>query len=465
MRTRLGQAQMRRCTMSPSSFAWAPDAGRITDAIQLSRAPHHLFLGTEYSTFRELSSKYLPSVLDAPGRARNRRSIEAGPLSLQRGKGATTVGRNSLACLFALVLGLTACSYTPPGPAPIRPVAAPAAVDALEHRAQLFMDQGAVAAVVQIRWPDGEWSKAWGVRDLDSKTPAQPSDFVEVAGITNTMTAVTVLKLVDDGLIGLDDPVNDVVPGFKTALHPPGPITARQLLGHISGIPEFTDFPSKESDLRASRPWEPSSVGTFSYSNTGYVALGLLVETLRHKPFPQVLREEVIEPLGLKNTTIERLDLREPRLIHGYITVQGKRLDVTDNSSAADSPSEGVTSTVADLNTFYAALLQGKLISARSLEEMKKRPSLAPYALGMWTWPDGCTGGTRFEGRGSSWAYLTIAVASDDGKYTATMTVVPPPLPTGSEDWAGQSKRDLWGGQLESNLNEAVDAFCQRSPN
>jgi D-alanyl-D-alanine carboxypeptidase len=119
---------------------------------------------------------------------------------------------------------------------------------------------------------------------------------------------------------------------------------------------------------------------------------------------------------------------------------------------------------VADVNTFYAALFQGKLISARSLEEMKKRPSLAPYALGMWTWPDGCTGGTWFEGRGAFWAYLTTAVASDDGKYVATMTVVPPPLSTEIEDSAGQSKRDLWSGQIESSLNEVVDGLCQRPP-
>jgi D-alanyl-D-alanine carboxypeptidase len=343
------------------------------------------------------------------------------------------------------------------------------------------MDQGAVAAVVQIRWQGGEWSKAWGVRDLETKTAAQPSDLVEVAGITNTMTAVTVLKLVDDGLIRLDDPVNEIIPRFTTLLHPPVPITVRQLLGHISGIPEFTDLLYKDSDIRASlgkllvtpetafrlagsRAWEPVSVGTFSYANTGYIALGLLVETLRHKPFPQVLREEVIEPLGLKDTAIQRLDLNEPRLIHGYITLHGDRLDVTDNSGTADSPSVGVTSTVADVNTFYAALFQGKLISARSLEEMKKRPSLAPYALGMWTWPDGCTGGTWFEGRGAFWAYLTTAVASDDGKYVATMTVVPPPLSTEIEDSAGQSKRDLWSGQIESSLNEVVDGLCQRPP-
>ncbi|MEW1808845.1 serine hydrolase [Pseudarthrobacter sp. NPDC080039] len=89
-------------------------------------------------------------------------------------------------------------------------------------------DEAAVAAVVQIRWPDGEWSKAYGVCDPESRTPAEPTDRVQIASVTKTMTAVAVLKLVEDHLIGLDDPVNDVIAGFTSALKPPAPITVRQ---------------------------------------------------------------------------------------------------------------------------------------------------------------------------------------------------------------------------------------------
>jgi D-alanyl-D-alanine carboxypeptidase len=380
--------------------------------------------------------------------------------------------------MLALVLVASGCAYTNSEPAPTS--TPPAATDSIERQARLFMDRGAVAAVVQVRWPGGEWSKAYGARDLDTRTPAQPTDRVEVASITKTMTAVTVLKLVDDGLIGLDAPVNDIIPGFKTVLHPPGPITVRQLLGHVSGIPDYTDLqfknpdqlrqaiskpeqvtPEKAFELAGTKKWEASSVGTFSYSNTGYEALGLLVETLRHKPFAQVLREEVIDLLALKDTSTARVDLHDPRLLHGYITLQGQRLDITDNADSVDSAAAGATSTVADVNTFFSALFQGKLTSATSLAELKKRPSLAPYALGVWTWPDGCEGGTRYEGRGGFWGYLTFTAASDDGRYVATMTVVPPPLPTELEDSAGSAQRDLWSGQMESVVNETLDRLCQ----
>lgn len=170
----------------------------------------------------------------------------------------------------------------------------------------------AVAAVVQIRWPEGEWSKAYGVRDLESRAPAQVTDRVAIASVTKTMTAVAVLKLVDDHLIRLDDPVNDVIPGFKTSLKPPGPMTVRQLLCHTSGMPEVNEALPRHVDFRpvlsktltmerglqlaGTLPWAESSVGSFKYSNTNYLALGLLIQTLRHKPFVQVMQEQVLSP-------------------------------------------------------------------------------------------------------------------------------------------------------------------------
>ncbi|NUP75551.1 MAG: serine hydrolase, partial [Sinomonas sp.] len=269
---------------------------------------------------------------------------------------------------------LAACTYTGPDSAPSS--SGPAAMVPLERQVQLFLDDGAVSAVVQVRWPGGEWSRAYGVRDLASNASAQPTDRVQVASVTKTMTAVAVLKLVDDHLIGLDDPVNDVIPGFTAALHPPGPITVRQLLGHTSGIPEVNDALPHDVDFRplmtqtltmerglqlaGTLPWPASHVGSFAYSNTNYLALGLLVQTLRRKPFADVMREEVFAPLGLKSTTLGHIDLHEADLLHGYVTLRGERIDTTDNTFLVGSPAAGAASTVADLNQFMAGIFQGK---------------------------------------------------------------------------------------------------------
>ncbi|MFE4544071.1 serine hydrolase domain-containing protein [Arthrobacter sp. NPDC056727] len=377
--------------------------------------------------------------------------------------------------VFAVVLAVTGCTYTTDDTAP--PPPSQDALGPLERQVQLFMDQGAVAAVVQIRWPGGEWSNAYGVRDLESMTPAQPTDRVEIASVTKTMTAVAVLKLVDDHLIGLDDPVNDVIPGFTAALKPPGPITVRQLLSHTSGMPEVNDALPRDVDFRpylsrtltmerglqlaGTLPWTEASVGSFMYSNTNYLALGLLVQTLRHKPFARVMDEEVFGPLGLKNTSLDRIDLHETGLLHGYVTLRGERVDTTDNNFSAGSPASGAVSTVADMNLFMAQLFQGRAVSAGSLQEMKTSPGFLGYGLGLWQHGDGCSSAKRQEGRGNFWDYQTIAVSSDDGRYVAAMTVTTPPMPTQLEEPSSGNRRDLLNGQIESTLNEALDRLCQ----
>ncbi|MDQ4490031.1 serine hydrolase domain-containing protein [Sinomonas sp. ASV486] len=374
-------------------------------------------------------------------------------------------------------LALAGCSYTAPDPTPTESI--PTAAASIDNQARQFIANGAVAAVVRVRWPGGEWSKAYGVRDLDTKKAAQPDDRLGVASVTKTMTAVTALKLVDDRLIGLDDPVNDVIPGFTTSLHPPGPITVRQLLNHTSGIPEVNDALPQDPDFRpvlaqemtmerelqlaGTLPWTAFSVGEFHYSNTNYAALGLLVQTLRHRPFAEVLRDEVIVPLGLSKTSTDRVDIHAADLLHGYVTLHGERIDLTDNSYNAGLPDSGAVSTMGDLNTFFAALFQGRLVSAASLAEMKKAPlSRLPYGLGVWMHSDGCSSGQRYEGRGGFWEYRTVAVVSDDGKYQAAMSLSVKPMATELEDSDTSKQRDLYSDQVESAVNDALDRLCQQ---
>ena len=386
--------------------------------------------------------------------------------------------RHRTAAALVLAALLAGCQYAGPSPAPSSAPAAPSATDALDQQARLFIGQGAVSAVVRLRWPGGEWDNAYGVRRLDTGDPAQPTDRVAVASVTKTFTAVTVLKLVDDKLIGLDDPVNTVIPGFTETLHPPGPITVRELLDQTSGIPDYIPVSLANVDFRTAlaqpltlqealddagkQPWPPTGVGLFQYSDTNYIALGLLVQTLRHKPFAQVLREEVIDPLGLKHTSLDRLDLGQPDILHGYVTFRGQRLDTTDNIHYAGTSGGGLVSTMPDVDAFFAALFGGRLLSASSLAAMETGPGLSPYALGMWKGPPGCTSGShRFEGVGMHEDALAVAVASDDGQYVASMAVVPPPLPVTSEDPSGDRERNLIESQMESTLNQTLSALCR----
>jgi D-alanyl-D-alanine carboxypeptidase len=215
--------------------------------------------------------------------------------------------------------------------------------------------------------------------------------------------------------------------------------------------------------LAGTLPWTQASVGSFKYSNTNYIALGILLQTLRHKPYVQIMQEEVFDPLGLKNTSLDPVDPHEPGLLHGYVTLRGERIDTTDITLADPNPAGGAVSTMEDLNLLMAGLFQGRAVSAASLREMKTSPGFSPYGLGLWEHADGCSKESRHEGLGMFDDYQTVAVSSGDGRYQAAMTVTTPPMPAGFEDPTTENQRDLLHGQIESTLNETLDRICKPS--
>lgn len=384
----------------------------------------------------------------------------------------------SLLAAVALLAGTVLGACTGESSVPVSPTASgQAPTDSLERTIRSFLDAGATAAVVQVRWPGGEWTRSYGVRDLDGSAPARTDDRVSIGSVTMSMVAVSVLKMAGDGLIGLDDPVNAMLPGFTSALRPPGPITVRQLLNHTSGMPDFT--PAHDAtgapkqvlntpltlqrglELAATLPWEARSVGSWAFSTSNYYALGELIEKLRGKPVGEVLKEDIFAPLGLDKTSLAAPDRAAPDNIHAYITDAGERVDVTQPGDLAGSPAGGVVSTVEDVNDFYRALLSGKLVPPAALEQMKQ-PTFFGYGLGLGRWDSGCSGsGYRYGHWGTVYGYLTGSISSADGGSQATMTLVAPPLPAASQDEGSARRLEFFAGQLESALQETLDRLCQ----
>lgn len=388
-----------------------------------------------------------------------------------------TSSRSLLSALAAAALALGACTYSEPAPPPASFGTAPPPTRSIENTMRTFVDQGSVAVVAEVRWPGGTWSRAYGVRDLESKVAATPDDRVYVASITKSMTAVSVMKLVEDGLIGLDDPVNGILDSFTTVLKPPGPITVRQLLGHTSGMRTFQEANDKTADdvprlirenitaqrafeLTAQLPWEARDVGFFRYSDSNYVALGQLVEKLRGRPYPEVVRQDIIDPLILEGTSMDQAAVVGANLIHGYITYRDERVDVTEAPGILGSAAYGAISTMSDINDFYAALFRGELLAEESVQEMTRTEAIPLYGLGLWKWNQHCDGAHRFGGTGGFWTYRTASVASTDGQYQATMTLIPPPMPTPLEDPETDDKMNLWDDQMASALQETLDRLC-----
>ena len=169
--------------------------------------------------------------------------------------------------------------------------------------------------VALARGDGATWSAAAGL-DGPGGDPLAPEDPFGIASITKTFTAGLVLELMDDGLVGLDDTLEEHVPG----VHPRGgDITVRMLLTHTAGIPGVYGLSEVQADM--DRAWtedelfaiaagaallhEPGS--SYSYSNTHYMLLARIAEVAGGAPWRQLMEEMLFNPLGLDATRIPPL--------------------------------------------------------------------------------------------------------------------------------------------------------------
>jgi D-alanyl-D-alanine carboxypeptidase len=257
-----------------------------------------------------------------------------------------------------------------------------------EQRLQKVLDSlvagGAAGVLMHYRDEHGLWRGASGVAEVGTDRLVDPEGWFRIGSVTKTYTAAVVLSLVSDGLVGLDDSCERWFPGVV----PGGDgITVRQLLNHTSGLYNYTDdLPEpKQIVLDRYNHWEPQrAIGmatahdplfapgsSWSYSNTNYILLGLLIEVATGSSYAEAIRARVLEPLGLRQTIVpgDEVTLPEPHA-HGYLPVDGELVDLAEfNASKAWAAGE-IVSTAQDLNRFYAALLTGELLRPAELEAM-----------------------------------------------------------------------------------------------
>lgn len=314
----------------------------------------------------------------------------------------------------------------------------------LEPYSEELLQEGALAVVVEARVGSEKWAHAVGARSRDGGVPVRPGDPVHVGGITQTMVAVSVLKLAEEGVLQLDAPASAYLPGFDQLLHPPEPVSVRQLLQHRSGMPSvngplFDPATVRQAltqslsladrlALAGTMPWEKKLAQGFEYSHSNYIALAMIVERLRGRPIGDVIRADIVEPLDLSGTRMTALGPPPSSMVHGYIMLDDQPLDVTYPAAQIGNAAAGMVSTVADLNSFYRALLQHKLLKPATVKEMQS-PVYARYGLGVFRWNDLCTNDFYYGHSGDVPGYGTIALASADGTRQLAMAVAYPPEP------------------------------------
>lgn len=276
-----------------------------------------------------------------------------------------------------------------------------AALDALVNAtARLHCAPG---AFVLVRTPRESYSYAYGSSALQGGRPVTAADHVRIGSNTKTMTGTLILKLAEEGKIGLDDPISKYRKGVPNGDR----ITISQLLRMRSGLPNYTEPLAFNIalDRYPQRVWTPEELlagplsrqpdfapdEKYAYSNTNTALLGVLAEQLTGRTLPDLFRDRLFAPLGLTHTALPPLDsaaLPEPHP-RGYkfasnvealkpltparvAAMRAGQLppkDWTDANPSWAWAAGSAHSTAGEMATWVEALVKGRLLGA----EMQRR--------------------------------------------------------------------------------------------
>jgi D-alanyl-D-alanine carboxypeptidase len=185
---------------------------------------------------------------------------------------------------------------------------------------------GVPGGVVTITEPGGPTSVLpFGLADRERGIRAAAHHRFEIGSISKVVTALTVLGLVDDGLLTLDTEAGDILPWLPAALRAPG-VTVRRLLQHTAGLPASIDALQDETAQLASAVAPPPEPGrTFHYSNVGFLVLGRIATALTGTPLPELVAAKVLGPAGMTDSLADvRFDDRA-LLATGYRPARSDR--------------------------------------------------------------------------------------------------------------------------------------------
>lgn len=315
---------------------------------------------------------------------------------------------------------------------------------ALERIVQRLRTEGrAVAVTAEVRHGARTWTVDAGQARRGPGRPAEPSSSFRAASLTKQLVAVLALQLVESGKWTLDTTIGDVDPSLWPGRES---VTLRQLLSHTSGMPDhllavigsattgkklvrLVSQPLTDRQIiRAAQglPWtEP---GAFSYSNTGYVVVGQMLERATGTKVRALLERRVLRPAGMSDSAFAvRRDAPRPDL-REYARFPRRTLDLGTFEPSVFSSAGALVSTARDLNRFRRSLEAGDLISKRLVRTMQEPVSDGgglPYALGSYRLPSPCASGPGWvQGHdGASFGTLTFSVGlGRNRQVTVAMT-------------------------------------------
>ena len=294
---------------------------------------------------------------------------------------------------------------------------------------------GVALAVVR----DGKIVKAagYGMANVELSVPAKPESIFQTGSVGKQFTATAVMMLVEEGKVALDDKISKYFPDSPPAWKG---ITVRHLLTHTSGIPDYTeeksggginmrvDYAEEELVKKiAALPLDFPPGQKWSYSNSGYLILGVLIHHVTGEFYGDVLQQRIFRPLQMTSTRIISEADIVPNRSDGYRLVKGELKNQEWVSPSLNTTADGALYTnVFDLAKWDAALYTEKLLKRSSFEQMWTPVKLnsgktSPYGLG---WRVAEVSGHRLLEHGGAWQGFTMHISRyvDDQLTIIVMT-------------------------------------------
>ena len=263
---------------------------------------------------------------------------------------------------------------------------------------------GIPGAMVGIWGPDGNYVKVAGVSDTATKAPMETDFYHRIGSVTKTFTVTALLQLVDEGKIGLDDPISKYVDGVTEG----DAISLRQLAGMRSGLVDYTTSEQFVMEYlsdprRAFTPEElvgyvkdlPLQVRpgtTVDYSNTNTILLGMVIEKVSGSNLSEVIDTKIATPLGMEHTSFPTTDTFPNPHAQGYTN---QTLDESVTAATDWNPSWGgaagaMISSLDDMRIWVPALAKGDLLSDDTQKQRLQTVNLSEgddssgYGLGLF---------------------------------------------------------------------------------
>ncbi|MGN6058498.1 MAG: serine hydrolase domain-containing protein [Sphingomicrobium sp.] len=265
----------------------------------------------------------------------------------------------------------------------------------------------APGVIVGVVTPSGTWKAAYGIADPAKGTPMAVGMHTRIGSVTKTFTGTAIMQLAEAGKLSLNDKISKYVAGIPNGDR----ITLRQLANMTSGLasytrskkfqdvlfskPETIFTPRQLLDLGLAEPplFQPGA--SFDYSNTNTILLGMVIEKVTGKPVGEVFKEQIFDPLKLRNTSWPGASVDMPTPFAQGFTLQGDFAKPDAPSNATHwNPSWGWTageliSDIDDLLVYARALGTGHgLLGAAAQRERLTFPAAGGYGIGV-----GCVAG------------------------------------------------------------------------